>query len=383
MSQGAVYPREDVVSALEHLVEYGVPSPGAARMFDVGTESFIAYFEKEVLDELVARGGSTCKIFEGSYGSGKTHLLQLMEDSALDRGLAVVRTSLSDAMNLEDWHLITRHILQNIEIQTSTGVVRSLPAVIDAVSREHGHRKLDLLRTSLPHSGFAKAISLRYTPTGLTSGGRELIGDYLLGEKVSVLALKGDDILGVKHPLSRRNAETVLKTILASLHRLGVPGTLLLFDETEHTFSFKRSVPSKRVKDGANLLRRLIDASANGSLVGTAIAFAVLPDFIDNCRLAYEALGQRLSRAPRVGQVSWRWPVLPLDSITTEPEPHQFVAALVDRHQQVLSGCGVELNGVRNAMLQAGRATLKNHAGSDYRRYVVKKVASLSLSRIS
>ena len=44
-------------------------------------------------------------------------------------------------------------------------------------------------------------------------------------------------IRGVKAPLSKRNAEHVMNTVATTLHALGVPGTLLAFDENEQTLA--------------------------------------------------------------------------------------------------------------------------------------------------
>src|SRR4051812_40870847 len=93
----------DHTSLLEDLAQYGVPPAGAAPLIDIGTGDYLEFFGSEILDQLVASGGSTCRFFEGPYGSGKTHLLQLMEDQALKRQMAVVRLDLSQALSLEDW----------------------------------------------------------------------------------------------------------------------------------------------------------------------------------------------------------------------------------------------------------------------------------------
>jgi len=375
--------RDEVIDALEELAQNGVAGPGTAALFDVGTTEFLKYFEREVFDELVANGGSTCKIFEGAYGSGKSHLLQLLQESALQRGMAVVRTDLSQALNLEDWHLITKHVLQNIEWRSNFGTVRSLPRVLDAVRREPWAKTEAVKSSAMAHPGFARAISLACNPDTLLYDGRVLLGQFLQGERVSAAALKACGVLNVKHPLSKRNAELVLKTILSTLRAIGVPGTLLLFDETEKTFAFNRANPPRKVVVGANLLRRLIDASANGSLVSAVIVFAVLQDFVDNCGFAYAALGQRLRRAPTGTPVAWRWPVLALDAVNSAPEPKDFVKALAARHESVLQGCGVHANGARREFVEAGMMTISRHAGSEYKRYVVKKIASMALDHLS
>src|SRR5437867_578526 len=109
------YAREDVVNALEQVAQYGTAPKGYAGMLDVGTTPFIEYVDREVIQGLLASGGATCKIVAGPYGSGKSHLLDLLHELALRRGLAVVRTDLSQALGLEDWRILTRHILENVE----------------------------------------------------------------------------------------------------------------------------------------------------------------------------------------------------------------------------------------------------------------------------
>jgi P-loop Domain of unknown function (DUF2791) len=194
--------------------------------------------------------------------------------------------------------------------------------------------------------------------------------------------LKAHGITGIKHPLSGRNAELVVKTIFAALFRLGIPGTLLLFDESEQTFVFKRAIPPRRVVLGANLLRRLIDASASGSLVATVAVFAVLPGFVENCALAYAALGQRLQLVRDGRAVGWRSPVIPLDAVSTEPDPDAFLTGLIDRVSALLKHCGVELNGKQQQFQVAGQEVLLRNAGSGYRRALVKRIATMTLQQL-
>uniref|UniRef100_UPI00356AFC25 BREX system ATP-binding domain-containing protein n=1 Tax=Gemmatimonas sp. TaxID=1962908 RepID=UPI00356AFC25 len=236
--------------------------------------------------------------------------------------------------------------------------------------------------SSLPHQGFARAIGLLSEPDSVSGEGRDLVVRFLLGERVSVARLKAHGITGVKHSLSGRNAELVVKTLFAALFRLGIPGTLLLFDENEQTFVFRGAVPPRRVLQGANLLRRLIDASASGSLVATVAVFAVLPGFVQNCALAYAALGQRLQLARDGRAIGWRSPVIPLDAISTEPDPDAFLTGIVNRVSSLLQHCGVELNGQQPQFYAAGQEVLQQNAGSGYRRALVKRIATLTLQQL-
>jgi len=375
-------PRDNIIDALEQLAQYGVPGRGAARLLDVGNARFLRYFDLEVLDELVCRGGATCKVFEGAYGSGKTHLLQLLHDLALAKGMAVVRTDLSQALSLEDWRLITQHILQHIEVQTASGPVTSLPKILETLGRGGLLKTNELNGINLPHQGFARAISLLSEPSALPPNARFVLSRFLLGDRVNAGDLKAIGAAGVKHPLSSRNAELVAKTVFAALFRLGVPGTLLLFDENERTFVFSRSVPPRRVLLGANLLRRLIDASASGYLVATAAVFAVIPGFVENCAVAYPALGQRLRLARDDRAAGWRSPVIHLEAVSTEPDPDAFLSGLLGRVSALLQHCGRPLNGKQRDFESAGRRVLAQNAGSGYRRDLVKLIATMTLQQL-
>ena len=84
MSLAAV-PDALILNALEQVAQYGTAPRGAAAFLDVGSAGFVDYFESEIIDDLLGSGGATCKMVAGAYGSGKTHLLDLLGDVALRR----------------------------------------------------------------------------------------------------------------------------------------------------------------------------------------------------------------------------------------------------------------------------------------------------------
>ena len=117
------YSYDDIVDALESVAQYGVPSPGAAPIIDVGTADFLSLFENEILGTLLDSGGGTCRIYEGVYGSGKTHFLDLVTTLALRKGMAVVRNDLSQGVNLDNWETHdTRSVIDGIGITIEPGV---------------------------------------------------------------------------------------------------------------------------------------------------------------------------------------------------------------------------------------------------------------------
>lgn len=370
-----------VYGALEHVAQYGILGHHDPRIFDVGTSDYVAHFEREVL-EFVARGGATCRFFEGSYGAGKTHLLRLLAASAAARGMATVRTDLSQELGLDNWQPITRTILDRIEVDLGHGPVRGLPHILDGL-RQAGRADTTALKAAmLPHAGF-KAAMLR---AATIASRPDALRRYLLGERVSAAELKREGIAGVKDPLSRRNAEQVLATVLGGLFRLGLPGTVVLFDENERTLNSTRATFPTKLITAANLMRRVIDSCTTGGLVGTAIVFAVLPGFLDNCALKYPALGQRLA-LPRGAVVTpaWRWPVLPLDAVTPDQEHEDFLDAAVERFSALMAHCGAAEEGLdefADELYACGATVLGEQAGQGYRRPLMKQLASLVLDRL-
>jgi hypothetical protein len=367
-------------AALEEVAQYGIATQAAAHLLDAGTGEFLAYFEREILADLVARGGATCRFFEGSYGAGKTHLLRLLGERAAARGMALVRTELSRDLGLEDWSLITRYVLEQIELQVGGETVRGLPALLAALGRGGLAGVAALRRANLPHAGFRAAMLLAVGEPALPPP----LALYLRGERVGAAQLRRAGVAGVKDPLSRRNAEQVLNTVLSGLYHLGVPGVMLLFDENEQTLTSERRALSRRLQIAANVMRRLIDGCTTGGLVGTVAIFAVLPGFLENTARQYPAMGQRLEMTRADDHAAaWRWPVLLVDAISSLTTPEDFLAAVSAVFCRLVAESGGATDGLAEQLAAAGAAVLLGHAGAGYRRPLMKQLATLALARLA
>lgn len=370
---------ETVIDALEVVAQSGILGSADPMIFDVGTEGFLAFFDRELLSDLVAHGGSTCRFIEGGYGAGKTHLLHLLRGLALERGMTVIQTDLNQDLGLDDWYPITKTILQHIEARIDGVDVRGLPHILEALRRSGRSATASLHGISLPHVGFRNAMMYGVTEDDPPAD----LNRYLHGERVSARRLLEQGLPGVKEPLARRNSEVVLATVCAALQRFGLAGTMLLFDETEQTMVSERAVVSTKMRVAANLMRRLIDGCMTGRQVWTAVVFAVLPGFIETCTRQYPALGQRLEMARGQDVVpAWRWPVLPIDAVTMAGDPGDFLRGAVERFVLLVGHCGGDESGLKGALMDAGNEALAEQAGSGYRRPLMKRLATISLQRL-
>jgi len=369
--------------ALEQIAQYGVLGDANPWLIDVGSDAFISCFEREILDDLVQHGGSTCRFFEGSYGAGKTHLLRLLGETARARGMVTARMDLTHEIGLDDWRLIAEYVLSNLEVTIGDVAARGLPDILSALAAS-GEANIEALRAAhLAHTGFQAAMIRAATATpSATRAMPPVLRSYLLGSRVSLSALKHGGVRGVKAPLVPKNAEQVLSTVLGGLFHLGLPGTLLLFDENESSLFSKRAIAPRKLQAAANIMRRLIDGCTTGELVGTVAVFAVLPGFLDSCAQQYPALGQRLEMPRRVSEPSWRWPIMPVTSATSLPEPEDFLEAMLGHFQQMLQDSGCDLARVERVVDQMsaeGETLLASQAGSGYRRPLMKHLATLAL----
>lgn len=265
-----VISKDSIITSLNKIAQNGTDDVEIADLIDVGNQDYMNYFENEVIENLIAKGGATCKFIEGAYGAGKTHLLNLIYKKALSKGMLVAFTTLDSAVSLTDWKLVVEYILENVEYRHEGITYKSLPEILTfAGERLIDDRQKEILKSAkLPSASFKNAILLALNRKNLNNEAWEVVKEYLVGRKVNVKTFKSVGIYNVKASLSKSNAENVLKTVLSSLHILGFKGVALLFDENERTLSSFGGRISRRNQLAANLMRRLIDGCSSGALEG-------------------------------------------------------------------------------------------------------------------
>lgn len=248
--------KDSIMSSLQRISQYGIDDVEIADLIDVGNQDYMNYLENEVIENLIAKGGATCKFIEGAYGAGKTHLLNLIYKKALSKGMLVAFTTLDSAVSLTDWKLVVEYILENVEYRHEGITYKSLPEILTfAGERLVDDRQKEILNTAkLPSASFKNAILLALNKKNLNNEAWEVVKEYLVGRKVNVQTFKSVGINNIRASLSKSNAENILKTVLSSLHILGFKGVVLLFDENERTLSGFGERISRRNQLAANLM---------------------------------------------------------------------------------------------------------------------------------
>ncbi|WP_045175133.1 BREX system ATP-binding domain-containing protein [Anaerocellum danielii] len=378
--------KDNLISSLHNIAHSGTDDIEIADLIDVGNKDYMDYLENEVIENLIAKGGATCKFIEGAYGAGKTHLLNLIYKKALEKGMLVACTNLDSAISLTDWKLVVEYILENVEFRYEDITIKSLPEIL-AFAGEYlvdSEQKKILKSTQLPSNSFKNAILLALNKRVLSSRTWEVIREYLIGRKVNVQTFKSLGITDIRASLSKSNAEYILKTILSSLHILGFKGVVLLFDENERTLSGFGERISRRNQLAANLMRRLVDSCSNGTLEGVLIVFSVLPDFISQVANRYEALAQRLQIVQGESKsIGWRLPLQKIDFVNTLSNNHElFMIKMVESYLRLAQILGILNENFKKEVINNCIMVLKRNVGSGYKRELAKTISTMILERM-
>ena len=110
---------------------------------------------------------------------------------------------------------------------------------------------------------------------------------WLIGENINISELKDD---GIYEQMSRSNGFTMLRSLLQMIVALGLPGSVLLFDEVDRNLS----VSAKRSHIIGDNLRQVVDLCGRHQLPHTLFIYAVPPEFMRTVVPDYPALYQRL-----------------------------------------------------------------------------------------
>lgn len=380
-----------VYQYLSPIASNGIPKRESAKIIDVGSHQFIDFFNSEILNNFVLDGGSTCRFFEGISGSGKSHLLRLIEDYSLDNGFVVCHTPLYKEQSFDRWDGITRHILENMCIRDNGREIIGFSKILEYVGQTKQLKRHEYRNEKLSHPCFQNAIVYALNRSSLDYRARLFLNDYLSGKKVSVREMKYAGLRRIKKPLSQRNAEQVLNTVLNSIYLLGLKGTILTFDETDNTWTRQQQHVPKKIQVAANMMRRFVDGCTSGEIMGTTAIFGVLPSFMIDCYHCYPALGQRIQNlsGPNV-RPGWRWHLsTPIEinshfiGIDNKTQQHTiFLDKAVERFWYLVKYCGGRTDGLEKELLEKGREVLQNNVGEHYRRDVIRALSTVCVNRI-
>jgi hypothetical protein len=294
----------------------------------------------------IAEGGSVFRFIVGRYGSGKSFLLQIIRNYAMERGYVVTDADLSPERKLIGGSgngLATyRELLKNmssnvrpdggaltallekwingivIEVMQETGLPADDPLLAPKV--ELNIQKTIAKTDALIHGFDFSRILMAYW-RGWNEGDDEKKSSalrWLRGEYSTKTDAYND--LGVRNIITDDSWFDYLKLISTFISILGYKGFIVLIDEGVNLYKISNTI--SRNNNYEKLLNMFND-TMQGKISGMGIYMCGTPQFVEDMRrglFSYEALRTRLTagRFMKDGMKDMQGPLMYLDKLTHE-----------------------------------------------------------------
>lgn len=294
----------------------------------------------------IGEGGAVFRFIVGRYGSGKSFLLQIIRNYAMERGYVVTDADLSPERKLVGGSgngLATyRELLRNMSsaVRPDGGALPALlekwiGGIITEVMQETGlpadspdlapKVELNIQKTitatdTLVHGFDFSRILMAYW-RGWNEGNDDLKGSamrWLRGEYTAKTDAYAE--LGVRSIITDETWFDYLKLLSAFISLLGYRGFIVLLDEGVNLYKISNTI--SRNNNYEKLLNMFNDAM-QGKVSGMGIYMCGTPQFVEDMRrglFSYEALRTRLSasRFMKDGMKDMQGPLMYLDKLTAE-----------------------------------------------------------------
>jgi hypothetical protein len=338
--------------------------------------------------------GASFKLVQGYFGGGKTHFLYCVRELAWERGFATAVVELSPAeCPYDDSFRVYCAVARRIALRPRTapgapsyGLADLLRNLVDdrvdqALQAGGGAREgLERARDTVDQW---LAMTVSRTPCESHSFRQALVGfaraylqsdfareqkleAWLLGEAIPVQELRD---CGVYEQLGKANGFTMLRCLTQMIVGLGLPGTVLLFDEVDRNMS----VSVKRSQIIGDNLRQVIDLCGRHQLPNTLFMYAVPPEFMRNIVPDYPALYQRLKSPVPLSVRSPQAVLIDLDRLDLEPV--EMLSQLGERITEVFESaraCQLDID-LQHANARAlAKACASSYFEVNHRRLFVK-----------
>lgn len=274
VAERTAWTRSEALAIVETL-RIGVPPATGALALTVGREAMLAHLSQDLIR--VGDGKPRLIFVVGDYGTGKTHILRVLQEYAQRHSFATALVELSRReCPLHDLSLLYQKVVQNLEVRLD-GAASNLESLLSHWASRIRHlaqhdRPAALSRLTLLHHDLQAALTSYFCEeAGASSLRTRRSIEWLMG---ATLSARERAAIGVSSDICERNAIQLLGSLGLMMREAGLQGMVLLLDEVDPTLSFAQ--PSHGVRAARNL-RSLIRSV--GSFPHCCILYSVPPTF--------------------------------------------------------------------------------------------------------
>lgn len=270
-----------------------VPKEGA-HLFTAGREKWLQSLSRDLTSLASATNRSgRLRIVNGKNGDGKTHLMHLIRNMALDAGFAVSYVVISKDIPLYKSDRVYSAIGRSLitSHHREQGGLRAIlhPEAPDPAIAANYHERTESIRKLPGLDPRFATVLYKFCTQQLANVDQDqdmlLLGAWLEGTNQQVAGL------GVNTKIDQTIGNALLKSLVIALRHFGLPGLVILIDEVESILSLTQ----KQRDDSYQTLRLLVDREAMPS--NTLIAASTTPPMFtdsDKGLQSYPALWSRL-----------------------------------------------------------------------------------------
>lgn len=303
---------------------------------DVALEQLLVGREKELdallsaLKETKEEGISCTKFLKGTYGSGKSFLMNYFKQKALMEGFVVSTISLTSGLNFSRLDSLYTEIMSGLEIQETnrrkgTNFEEIFDTWIKGLKKEKDLTQasqaiMQVISQLNDYSNTFSSVLLTYIRAKISNDAElaTIAAAWIKGDQNMGYELKRK--LNVKGSVDAENAIHFLRGFSHLVSLIGYAGIVILVDEIELIMNNRVDT---RLKAYTNL-RYLMDICGNGDLEKCLFVFAGTEElFLDDEKgvKSYDALYQRMGinlAENKNVTTSLRQPVIELTKMTQD-----------------------------------------------------------------
>lgn len=319
---------------IQRLGEGGQPPEFGLNRINVGNESYLNVLEHEYFNSLLKQG-SSFKLVQGYFGGGKTHFLHCVRELAWKYGFATASIELSPAeCPYDDALKVYQNVASHLRLKPVSileppqlGICSVIRQVIDqkldeAANSANPQKTVEdwihrTLSRAWCESHSCRQAVIKFAEATLKNDYQleQPLEAWLLGESISVTSSQLKDS-GIYEQISKSNGFTMMRSLLQMVVALGLPGTVLLFDEVDRNLS----VSAKRSHIIGDNLRQVVDLCGRHQLPHTLFMYAVPPEFMRTVVPDYPALYQRLKSPVPLSARSPQAVLIDLEKLDLAPD---------------------------------------------------------------
>lgn len=383
--------KPDILSMLERMAATGTAPDEGVSLFSVGHDKAIERIRDVILTERFRRGGSDEKYVIGPFGSGKTHFLRQLQESARAVGCCTSEVALTKDVDFSDGLMTYREIARELRTPDGKrGIMRLLESVVAQVRSRYGEgpegeKQLATWCKELSEADFRLDAFGRVAAKGLQAviTGNDLRLEtacrWMGGDLDDKQVAKDLNVTAVTRQEQNHHARLALLSLFQLIRLAGFTGTVVCLDEAEQGLA----VDKKKMERILSRLQSAINATADLQKGSALVVYAMTPDLRDQL-MQYPALQQRVSD-PGPGQGfhdgNTRATLIPL---TRSPDPVADLTAIGRRLADLLyqlegRHCSTALDAVYHHIDEVAAQVVADDITTSNRRTMVKRSCALLL----